>query len=110
MTSKNYCEYHVNEWSMSSHCLVAKGVMVQRSDHLWCVSTARLLCRFIFQFLFQYYAERLHWDQFQWSFRCNVTMKIIDISVKLGTVPICIIIGIGIGSVETVLHIIILAI
>ena len=33
-----------------------------------------------------------------------------DISVKLGTVPICIRIGIGIGSVETVLHIIILAI
>ena len=33
-----------------------------------------------------------------------------DIGVKLGTVPICIRIGIGIGSVETVLHIIILAI
>ena len=33
-----------------------------------------------------------------------------NISVKLGTVPICIRTGIGIGSVETVLHIIILAI
>ena len=22
------------------------------------------------------YAEMLHWDQFQWSFRCKVTMKI----------------------------------
>ena len=30
-----------------------------------------------------------------------------NICVKLGTVPICIRIGIGIGSVETVLHIII---
>ena len=29
-----------------------------------------------------------------------------NISVKLGTVPICIRIGIGIGSVETVLHIV----
>ena len=29
-----------------------------------------------------------------------------DIGVKLGTVPICIRIGIGIGLVETVLHII----
>ena len=33
-----------------------------------------------------------------------------NIGVKLGIVPICIIIGIRIGSVETVLHIIILAI
>ena len=33
-----------------------------------------------------------------------------DISVKLGTVPICIGIGIRIGSVERVLHTIILAI
>ena len=32
------------------------------------------------------------------------------IGVKLGTVPFCIGIGNGIGSVETVLHIIILAI
>ena len=30
-----------------------------------------------------------------------------DISIKLGTVPICTLIGIGIGSVETVLYIII---
>ena len=34
----------------------------------------------------------------------------IDIGVKLGTVPTCIGKGIGIGSVETILHIIILAI
>ena len=33
-----------------------------------------------------------------------------DIGVKLGSVPFCIGIGIRIGSVETVLHIIILAI
>ena len=33
-----------------------------------------------------------------------------NIGVKLGTVPICIGIGIKIGSVQTVLHIIILAI
>ena len=50
------------------------------------------------------------------SFQCKVTMKITfkkhlistGIGVKLGTVPICI--RIGIGSVETVLHINILAI
>ena len=57
----------------------------------------------------------LHWDRFQWSFWCYENylknhLISTDISVKLGTVPICIGIGIGIGSVETVLHIITLAI
>ena len=38
---------------------------IQRCRSILFVVKVHFHCRFIFRFLFRYYAERLHWDQFQ---------------------------------------------
>ena len=79
---------------------------------LWCVSTAGLIFRDRLQCKCRKATLGLIPMKSYYEYCIKNYLIGTDIGVKLGTVPICIRIGIGISidSVKTVLHIIILAI